>query len=293
MTTRSAIRRRVKEEIVNEGVPPQGRQVPQPPNDEGAMSNVEIWTALQTLTHALTTQVTRDTRAHVNPNAGTTTSRIRDFTRMNPYMFYGSKVDEDPQGFIDEMFKVLDAVGVSPQEKVELAAYQLKDLAQVWYEQWKDESPVRASPVDYGLFKSTFLDSCSSYVERPSCAKYGKTHDGKCLVGTDGCFSCGKSGHMKRDCPMLRAQGREGKQVPPCGSNSNAPKKNHFYALQSRGDQKSSPDMVTGMLHVFSIDAYALLGPGATLSFVTPFVAMKFEVLLEELLEPFLVSTQN
>lgn len=49
--------------------------------------------------------------------------------------------------------------------------------------------------------------------------------------------------------------------------------------------------MVTGMLQVFSIDIYILLEPSATLSFVTTFVAMKFEILLDVLEEPFLVST--
>ena len=59
----------------------------------------------------------------------------------SPY-FFGSKVEEDPQGFSDEVFKVLDAMGVSSQEKVELSVYQLKDVDQVWYEEWKDERPV-------------------------------------------------------------------------------------------------------------------------------------------------------
>ncbi|XP_049381232.1 uncharacterized protein LOC125845741 [Solanum stenotomum] len=118
-----------------------------------------------------------------------------------------------------------------------------------------------------------------SYVERLTCAKFGKKHGGKCLVGTNECFSCCKSGHMKRGFLLIRAQGREGKQVPPSGSNSDAPKKNHFYALQSRSDQEGSPNAVTGVLQVFTINVYALLDPGATLSFVTPSVAMKFDVL--------------
>ena len=40
------------------------------------------------------------------------------------------------------------------------------------------------------------------------------------------------------------------------------------------------------MLQVFSINVYALLDPGATLSFVTPLVAIKFNMLpnvIEEL----------
>ena len=48
--------------------------------------------------------------------------------------------------------------------------------------------------------------------------------------------------------------------------------------------------MVTCILQIFSIDVYAFFDPGATLSFVTPFVAMKFVILPEELLEPFSVS---
>ena len=56
---------------------------------------------------------------------------IRDFIRINLLTFFSSKVEDHPQGFIDEVFKVLDAVGVSSQEKAELATYQLKDVAQV------------------------------------------------------------------------------------------------------------------------------------------------------------------
>ena len=41
------------------------------------------------------------------------------------------------------------------------------------------------------------------------------------------------------------------------------------------------------MLKVFSIDVYALLDPGATLSFVNPLVNKKFDILHE----PFIVST--
>ncbi|XP_027767790.1 uncharacterized protein LOC114074070 [Solanum pennellii] len=73
--------------------------------------------------------------------------------------------------------------------------------------------------------------------------------------------------------------------------SSDAPMKNHFYALRTRSEQETSPDVVTGMLQVFTIVVYALLDPGATLSFVTSFVAKKFDTLLDVLHEPFLVST--
>jgi len=43
-------------------------------------------------------------------------------------MFFDYKVEEDPQGFIDEIYKVLNFIGVSSQEKEKLSAYQLKDV---------------------------------------------------------------------------------------------------------------------------------------------------------------------
>ena len=45
------------------------------------------------------------------------------------------------------------------------------------------------------------------------------------------------------------------------------------------------------MLRVFDLDVYALLDPYSTLYFVTPYIELQFNVSLETLSEPFLVST--
>ena len=73
------------------------------------------------------------------PNASTLASRIKYFMRMNPPTFHGTNVDENPQGFINEVFMVVDPTGVTSREKSKLAAYQLNNVAQVWFEQWRDE----------------------------------------------------------------------------------------------------------------------------------------------------------
>lgn len=62
-------------------------------------------------------------------------SRLMDLTRMNPPMFFESKVYEDPQDFLDEVYEILYIMGMSSNEKAKLGFYQLNDVAQTWYTQ--------------------------------------------------------------------------------------------------------------------------------------------------------------
>ncbi|WMV54304.1 hypothetical protein MTR67_047689 [Solanum verrucosum] len=69
-------------------------------------------------------------------------------------------------------------------------------------------------------------------------------------------------------------------------------KKGRALGSKSHGSASDdSPDVVIGILRVFHLDVYALLDPGATLSFVTPYIAVNFGVSPETLSEPFSVST--
>ncbi|XP_070003061.1 uncharacterized protein [Nicotiana sylvestris] len=61
--------------------------------------------------------------------------------------------------------------------------------------------------------------------------------------------------------------------------------------MSGRQTVEASPDVVTGILTIQSHDVYALIDPSSTLSYVTPFVAMGFEIKPDQLHEPFLVST--
>lgn len=101
---------------MNKAIPLQASQNPQVPIQKEDMSNIEIRSAIHSLIQVLATQVTRDSRVHVNPNGSTTTSSILDFTRMNHPKLFGSKVEEVPQGFIGKVLKLLDAIGVYSHE---------------------------------------------------------------------------------------------------------------------------------------------------------------------------------
>ncbi|WMV57975.1 hypothetical protein MTR67_051360, partial [Solanum verrucosum] len=49
-----------------------------------------------------------------------------------------SNVGEDPHNFIDEVKKILRVMQVNGTKSVELVSYQLKDVAHIWFTQWKD-----------------------------------------------------------------------------------------------------------------------------------------------------------
>uniref|UniRef100_M1DBL0 Gag-pol polyprotein n=1 Tax=Solanum tuberosum TaxID=4113 RepID=M1DBL0_SOLTU len=120
MNTRRANAKKVEEENVNQGVP-QGNQAPQ-------VKQAPVDPVMENVTHA--------------------EFRLRDFARMNPPMFLCSKMGEDPQVFVEEVYKIIDSMKVTLVEKAELVAYQLKSVAQVWYTQWKRNRTVGTGTID-------------------------------------------------------------------------------------------------------------------------------------------------
>ena len=58
---------------------------------------------------------------------------------------------------MDEVYRVVTIMGVTSKEKAELAACQLKGVAQIWFEQWKELRGVEAPPT-WDEFKTAFLD---------------------------------------------------------------------------------------------------------------------------------------
>ncbi|XP_070047138.1 uncharacterized protein [Nicotiana tomentosiformis] len=85
--------------------------------------------------------------------------------------------------------------------------------------------------------------------------------------------------------PMGRGRGRRRMSSP------NGQQQNCIYALSGRQNLESSPDMVVGILSVFSLNVYALIDPGSTLSYISPFVASSCGKKPELLRQLFEVST--
>ena len=73
---------------------------------------------------------------------------------MNPLTFYGYKVDEDPQEFIDEVYKILYAMGVSSSEKAELT----NTNSRMWLKLGMCNGGMRGGSVTWEIFKAAFLD---------------------------------------------------------------------------------------------------------------------------------------
>ena len=96
-------------------------------------------------------QANREFASRPHQQVTTMASHLRDVTRMNPPTSYGSKVDEDPQEFINEVYKLLYAMGVSSSEKAELATYQLKDVSQTLYVQWRVNRSLRDGQVTWEI----------------------------------------------------------------------------------------------------------------------------------------------
>ena len=73
-------------------------------------------------------------------------------------MLFGSNMNGDPQGFLDEVYKILYVMGMSSNEIVELAACQLKDVFKTWYTQWKENKTLRVGPISWEFCTKEFLD---------------------------------------------------------------------------------------------------------------------------------------
>ncbi|XP_070018277.1 uncharacterized protein [Nicotiana sylvestris] len=87
----------------------------------------------------------------------TGSSTVREFLHLSPPLFTRSSSTEDPQDFIDQMYRVLRVMHASVTEAMELASFRLRDVSVLWYEAWERSRGPDAPPAEWEDFSETFL----------------------------------------------------------------------------------------------------------------------------------------
>ncbi|TMX04774.1 hypothetical protein EJD97_004778 [Solanum chilense] len=82
--------------------------------------------------------------------------------------------------------------------------------------------------------------------ERPPCKKCGILHGGEGMMDSNACYSCGKPGYMIKDCPNRRIQEQGKERVQPNGPSEEGPRRQRFFALNSRGAGEGTSSEVSG-----------------------------------------------
>ncbi|XP_059313960.1 uncharacterized protein LOC132064839 [Lycium ferocissimum] len=77
---------------------------------------------------------------------------------MKPPVFTGSKKDEDPQNFIDGLQKVFRVMHATDTEAAKFGAFQLQDVAHIWYETWEQSRGEDAPSATWDEFADAFIE---------------------------------------------------------------------------------------------------------------------------------------
>ncbi|XP_059277631.1 uncharacterized protein LOC132031721 [Lycium ferocissimum] len=299
--------------------------------------------------------------------------------RIKPPLFTRTKAEEDPKNLIDGLQKVFRIMHATETEATEFGAFQLQDVAHIWYESWEQSRGEDALPTNWDEFVDAFLDHFmpikvreakvmkferlrqndmtvqNYYLKFVSLSRYAPhmvpdlweamvrrfvlglkpelhrdantaAQNDKMTISKILAFVQGNEAELKEAEALQKQKDREfskrakssgnfnqagarqffkNKLSGPTLSTASSPvpkflndKKHSFrptgsYSQASVGRQgtETRGDVVTGMIIVFTYDVYALMDPGSTLSYVTPFIAKKYGMEPEKLREPFEVST--
>ncbi|KAF3684468.1 hypothetical protein FXO38_00255 [Capsicum annuum] len=244
---------------------------------------------------------------------------------MNPPKFTGTKVEKDPQEFVDEMEKIFkeDEKGESVEptvwgEFVEafLDRFFPLELREAKAEEFMNLKQGSMSVQEYTLkfnklaryapeltsnmrgrirkFASGLADdlsAASTPATRPPIDRQTQSfqtpHGSKAL----GTHSQGSVAQQRRTRPRCESQAASTAPFPKGAPSAAGSGRNRLYSLTNRQEAKASPDVVTGMLRIFSHGVYVLIDPGSTLFYVTPYVAVGFGLEPEVIIEPFSIST--
>uniref|UniRef100_A0A1S3ZF40 Retrotransposon gag domain-containing protein n=1 Tax=Nicotiana tabacum TaxID=4097 RepID=A0A1S3ZF40_TOBAC len=83
---------------------------------------------------------------------------LQEFLKLKSPKFTGSDNLADPQSFLDGTLKALHALRYSSERVLELAAYKLEDMANIWYETVLLGRPAGAAPLTWDEFTKLFMN---------------------------------------------------------------------------------------------------------------------------------------
>ncbi|XP_015075213.1 uncharacterized protein LOC107019149 [Solanum pennellii] len=180
------------------------------------LTDAEVRASLAHMAQAMIAQINWQNVERENPLVLSRAKRLRDFTRMNPPIFTGSKNLEDPQEFVDEVEDsrkkrgVHDARRTNPQDQERpIHGGQRNNFGVCEQPRLKkgqqssgNSNSQRITTLRGGRPEPKKGNGGEMQRPKKNCAKCGRAHSGECRHGTNAYFGCGKSGHMVRDCPQ-------------------------------------------------------------------------------------------
>ncbi|XP_070050485.1 uncharacterized protein, partial [Nicotiana tomentosiformis] len=154
-------------------VPPTDIPVPAPaPAFDSGVTDVDLRRTIQMLAQIVASQVQRSS---VEPTPSSqpgefASSRVNKFLQLDPPVFTGTNLKEDPQDFIDDMHKTLRVMHATETDGGELASYHLKEVAYSWFELSEESREEGSPPVRWSEFTDAFIDHFVPAETKAACA---------------------------------------------------------------------------------------------------------------------------
>ncbi|KAF3684292.1 hypothetical protein FXO37_01413 [Capsicum annuum] len=269
--------------------------------------------AFTTLANSVAAHNERPAFVPSNPVDNTSVARIWDFTRMNPLSFFGSKLDKDPQEFLDQGDMTVKEYSL---KFTQLAKYAPHVVADNRAKMSKFVSRVNDSVVNE--YRSAMLISDmdiasliihAQYIEKQKIKMRDKQN--KLARTSSFSFAQPKSegGSRSQFCPKtVLAAPEPSLFVRHVASTIRVLAELAVIFASDVASQATESEIVLSQVlrvsvtvpqlgpvsrisKIFHLHVYTSLDPEASLSFVTPYIAVDFRLSPEILAEAFSVST--